>query len=115
MITDVFCKIIKGELKADVVWRDDDFWVINDIHPQAPVHLLIIPVGHFLNIDDFQNGAELLGKAFLLADRVAHKQGLGDKGYRLIVNEGEHGGKLVPHFHIHLLGGKRLGPKLTKP
>ena len=114
MITDVFCKIIKDELKADIVWRDDDFIVIKDIAPQAPVHLLIIPVKHFLNIEDFENGTELLGKAFLLADKIAHKQGLGEKGYRLIVNEGEHGGKLVPHFHIHLLGGKRLGPKVVK-
>jgi histidine triad (HIT) family protein len=114
MIMDVFCKIIKGELKADVVYKDEDFWVIKDINPQAPVHLLIIPAEHFLKIEDFTNGAELLGKAFILADKMAHKQGLGEKGYRLIVNEGEHGGKLVPHFHIHLLGGKRLGPKIIK-
>lgn len=114
MITDVFCKIIKGELKADVVYKDEEFWVVKDINPQAPVHLLIIPVEHFLNIEDFKNGAELLGKAFLLADRMAHKQGLGEKGYRLIVNEGKHGEKMVPHFHIHLLGGKRLGPKIIR-
>ena len=114
MITDVFCKIIKGELSADVIYKDKEFWVIRDINPQAPVHLLIIPTEHFLNIEDFKNGAELLGKSLLLADRIAHKQGLGDKGYRLIVNEGEHGGKLVPHFHIHLLGGKPLGPKIIR-
>ena len=113
MITDVFCKIIKGELKADVVYKDKEFWVIKDIKPQAPVHLLIIPAEHFLKIEDFANGAELLGKAFLLADRLAHEQGL-ERGYRLVVNEGEHGGKLVPHFHIHLLGGKRLGTKIIK-
>ncbi len=113
MITDVFCKIIKGELKADVVYTDKEFWVIKDIHPQAPVHLLIIPTEHFLKIEDFVNGAELLGRAFLLADRMAHEQGL-ERGYRLVVNEGDHGGKLVPHFHIHLLGGKKLGPKIVK-
>lgn len=101
-------------MKADVVYKDKDFLVIKDINPQAPVHLLIIPAEHFLKIEDFTDGAELLGKAFLLADRIAHKQGLGEKGYRLIVNEGEHGGKLVPHFHIHLLGGKRLGPKIVR-
>jgi len=114
MILDVFCKIIKGELKADVVYKDKEFLVIKDINPQAPVHLLIIPVKHFLNVEDFADGAELLGRAFLLADTMAHKQGLGEKGYRLVVNEGEHGGKLVPHFHIHLLGGKKLGPKIVK-
>jgi len=101
-------------LGADVVFQDEDFWVIKDISPQAPVHLLIIPVKHFLKIDDFDKDGGLLGKAFLLADKVAHDQGLGDKGYRLIVNEGEHGGKLVPHFHIHLLGGKKLGSKIVK-
>lgn len=113
MITDVFCKIINGELGADVVYKDKEFWVIKDINPQAPVHLLIIPVEHFLNFEDFKNKPELLGKSFLLADKIAHEQGL-DKGYRLVVNEGEHGGKLVPHFHIHLLGGKSLGAKIVK-
>jgi len=113
LITDVFCKILNGELKADVVYKDDDFWVIKDINPQAPVHLLIVPIRHFLNIEDFHKDEELLGKALIVADKVAHKQGL-KNGYRLIINEGDHGGKLVPHFHIHLLGGKRLGPKLVK-
>lgn len=113
MITDVFCKIIKGELGADVVYKDKEFWVVKDINPQAPIHLLIIPTEHFLNLEDFKNKSDLLGKSFLLADKMAHEQGL-ERGYRLVVNEGEHGGKLVPHFHIHLLGGKRLGPKVVK-
>ena len=117
MITDVFCKIIKGELKSEAVYKDEDFWVVKDINPQAPVHLLVIPVKHFLKIEDFSaeggDDAELLGKALLLADKVAHEQGL-KKGYRLIINEGEHGGKLIPHFHVHILGGKRLGPKIVQ-
>ena len=113
LVQDVFCKILRGELKADVVYKDDNFLVIKDINPQAPVHLLVIPVRHFLNIEDFQKNEDLLGKALVVADDVVHEQGL-KNGYRLIINEGEHGGKLVPHFHIHLLGGKRLGPKLIK-
>lgn len=112
MITDVFCKIIKGELKSEAVYKDEDFWVVKDINPQAPIHLLIIPVRHFLKIEDFAEDVMLLGKALLLADKMAHEHGL-DRGYRLIINEGDHGGKLVPHFHIHLLGGKRLGPKIV--
>lgn len=116
MISDVFCKIIKGELKAEVVYKDDDFWVIRDINPQAPIHLLIIPVRHFLSLEDFLEKGDiaLLGKSLIVAHKVAHQVGIADKGYRLIMNEGEHGGKLVPHLHIHLLGGKRLGPKIVK-
>ena len=116
MISDVFCKIIKGELPSDPVYKDDDFWVIRDINPQAPVHLLIVPVKHFLSLEDFLEGGdtELLGRALVVAHKVAHQTNIADKGYRLILNEGEYGGKLVPHLHIHLLGGKRLGPKLVK-
>jgi len=111
---DIFCKIIKGEIPADIVWQDDDFLVIKDINPQAPVHLLIIPVKHFTGLDDVaENNEALLGKLFRVAHDMAKKQNL-DKGYRLVVNEGEHGGKLVPHLHIHLLGGKALGAKIVK-
>lgn len=115
MITDVFCEIINGELKADVVWQDEDFLVINDIHPQAPVHVLIIPKKHYEALHDFnEKDTSLLGKALIIAERVAKQLGVHEKGYRLIINEGVHGGKLVPHLHIHLLGGKRLGSKVVK-
>lgn len=113
MIQDVFCKIIKGEIKADRVYEDKDYLVIKDIKPEAPVHLLIIPKKHFEALHNFnEKDASLLGKALLVAEKVAKKMGIHDKGYRLIINEGVHGGKLVPHLHIHLLGGKRLGPKI---
>ena len=115
MIDDVFCKIIHGEIKSETVYRDDDFWVIHDINPQAPVHLLIIPAKHFTSLEDFMEGNNngLLGKALVVAHKVAHDIGIAEKGYRLILNEGEYGGKLVPHLHIHLLGGKKLGPKIV--
>ena len=114
MIDDVFCKIIKGELPTEPLYTGDEFWVIKDLPPQATVHLLIISAKHFLTIEDFNREEGLLGRALLLADKMAHGNGLGDKGYRLIINEGEDGGKLVPHFPIHLLGGKRLGPKIIE-
>ncbi|OGN01935.1 MAG: histidine triad nucleotide-binding protein [Candidatus Yanofskybacteria bacterium RIFCSPHIGHO2_02_FULL_41_29] len=116
MLDDVFCKIVSGEIKADIVYKDNDFWVIKDINPQAPVHLLIIPAKHFTSLEDFMEGENdgLLGRAFVVAHKVAHKAGIAEKGYRLILNEGEDGGKLVPHLHIHLLGGKKLGPKIVK-
>ena len=115
MIDDIFCKIISGELKADVVWQDDDFLVIKDIAPQAPVHLLIIPKKHIGDLKELGGeDAPLLGKALLLAEKVAQQIGISEKGYRLILNEGVHGDKLVPHLHLHLLGGKNLGPKIAR-
>ena len=114
MINDVFCKIIEGSLKSDPVYQDDEFLVIKDIKPAAPVHLLVIPKRHFDSLAEFKAvDAALLGRALLTADKVAREQGL-DRGYRLVLNEGEHGGKLVPHLHIHILGGKRLGPKVVQ-
>ena len=113
MIDDVFCKILSGELKGDFVYRDDEIAVIRDLHPQAPVHLLVIPTRHFDGIGDFaEHDGNLIGKMVRVAHRVAQEQGL-EKGYRIIINEGEHGGKLVPHLHLHLLGGKKLGPKIV--
>lgn len=111
MIEDIFCKIVAGELPADKVYEDEEFLVIKDIHPQAPVHLLIIPKKHIFGMNDAT--AEILGKAMMVADKAAQKVGVAEQGYRLILNEGEHGGKLVPHLHIHLLAGKRLGAKVV--
>jgi histidine triad (HIT) family protein len=110
MIQDVFCKILKGELPAEFVYRDDELAVIKDIRPHAPVHLLVMPIAHAETIADV-DGA-LLGRMLQAAHRIAQEQGL-EQGYRIIINEGAHGGKLVPHFHMHLLGGKPLGPKLV--
>ena len=115
MISDVFCKIINGELPAEKVYQDDDLLVIKDIHPQAPVHLLIMPKRHFGTLEDFKKEDEpLLGRMIALTHQMAKDSGIADKGYRLIINEGQHGGKLVPHLHVHLLGGKALGTKIAK-
>lgn len=116
MIDDIFCKIIKKELKANVVYKDEDFIVIKDINPKAPVHLLIIPITHTDSLEEFLEGKDsaVLGRALVVAHKVAHQVGIAEKGYRLIMNEGEYGGKLVPHLHIHLLGGKKLGPKIVQ-
>ena len=111
---DIFCRIIKGEFPDNTVYRDDEVMVIKDIHPQAPVHLLVIPKKHFQSLEDFtENEAALLGKLLLTAEKIAQHEGLKD-GYRLIINKGEHGGQQVPHLHIHVLGGKPLGPKIVR-
>ena len=102
-------------MPAEIIFEDGDFLVIKDINPQAPVHLLIIPKKHYTSLEDFmESDSVLLGRLLITAHKVAHQTGLADKGYRIIMNEGEYGGKLVPHLHIHLLGGKRLGPKIVK-
>ena len=114
MITDVFCKIIKGELPSEPVYRDDEIIVIKDNKPNAPVHLLVMPIKHFESLDETkQEDASLLGKMLLVANRVAKEANL-EKGYRLVINKGEHGGQLVPHLHLHVLGGKHLGSKLVQ-
>jgi histidine triad (HIT) family protein len=115
MLGDIFCKIVKGEMDADIVYKDNDFWVVKDIQPQAKVHLLIVSVEHFDSIKDIKDkDAIKFGRIFSVASKVAHDAGIEEKGYRLILNEGEDGGKVVPHFHMHLLGGNRLGPKIVK-
>lgn len=111
---DVFCKIVNKELGADVIMETNDWMAINDIHPQAPVHVLIMPKKHIPDIAEVEDSdAELIGKLILAANEVAKKIGLKEKGFRLIINQGEHGGQLVPHLHIHLLGGRRLGAKIV--
>lgn len=114
MADDIFCKIIKGDVKADFVYRDDEVVVFQDANPKAPVHLLVVPVQHFTGIEDFaEEDGHLLGKMLRIASDTAAKQGL-TQGYRLIINEGAHGGKVVEHLHIHLLGGRHLGPKIVE-
>ena len=113
MIIDVFCKIVSGELSQEgIIYQDDDFIVKKDINPQAPIHVIIFPKKHVFGMHDAT--VDILGKMMVLADKVAQQLGVAEKGYRLIVNEGVHGGKLVPHLHIHLLGGKSLGSKIVK-
>ena len=113
MIQDVFCKIVNGELSQEgIIYQDDEFIVKKDIQPQAPIHVIIFPKKHVFGMHDAT--PELLGKAMVLADKIARQLGIAEKGYRLILNEGKHGGKLVPHLHIHLLGGKSLGPKIVQ-
>ena len=114
MIDDVFCKIINGDLKAEFVYQDEDFIVIKDIHPQAPIHVLIIPKRHLDIIHrTTHEDIDVLGKMILVAGKVAKILGVDESGYRLILNQGPNAGQLVPHLHIHFLAGKRLGPKIV--
>jgi histidine triad (HIT) family protein len=113
MIDDVFCKIASGELPTEFIYRDENVMVFKDIKPDVPIHWLFVPVKHYDDIADIvEQDGELWNTLFRVVHEVARDQGL-EKGYRLIINEGEYGGKLVPHLHLHLLSGIKLGPKIV--
>ncbi|MBI2041637.1 MAG: histidine triad nucleotide-binding protein [Candidatus Nealsonbacteria bacterium] len=105
----LFCKIIKKELSSEVVYEDDKFLAFKDIHPIAPVHILIIPKKHIETIEHIGPGdKELIGELFLAAKKVAKLQGVLESGYRLSFNVGKNAGQAVDHLHLHLIGGKKL-------
>lgn len=109
----IFCRIVAGQIPADVVFQDKDFIAFRDIHPQAPKHILIVPRTHIASMADItEKQQDLLGRLFLVAKDVAGKEGISARGYRLIVNCGPDGGQLVPHLHFHLLGGRRLDDQM---
>ena len=106
----VFCKIRDGEIPSDILHRDDHCFVIRDINPAAPVHLLVIPVEHFTYLSGLQPAFhETIGAMFSAASEAADTEGIADSGYRLIVNQRDDAGQEVPHLHLHVLGGRRLG------
>ena len=106
----IFQKIIDREIPATIVYEDDELLAFEDISPQAPVHLLIIPKKPIPSIDKAQSeDALLLGKLLLVAAQLAREKGIAEQGYRLINNCNEYGGQTVYHLHFHLMGGKRLG------
>jgi histidine triad (HIT) family protein len=109
MATDcLFCKIIAGEIPASVVYRDEQVVAIQDIHPAAPTHVLLLPVRHIDSMAAAEPGdAELIGALHLAAAAVARQNQLSG-GYRLVVNTGHDGGQTVNHLHIHLLGGRPM-------
>jgi histidine triad (HIT) family protein len=114
MVQDIFCKIIKGEIKSKPIYKDRDFLVVKDINPQAPVHLLIVTKKHFADMNDFKKThSGMLGRGLLIAEKISKKVGL-KNGYRIIINRGPDSQRGVPHFHMHVLGGKKLGSKIIK-
>ena len=105
----IFCKIPRGELDAEVVYRDERVYVIKDIDPQAPVHLLIIPLEHLAGLAYIGPGqVPIMGHVFVVAEEMARRHEVTLSGYRLIVNQGPDAGQEIEHIHVHLLGGKPL-------
>ena len=109
----VFCRIVAGEIPADIVYQDKALLAFRDIHPQAPTHILIVPKSHIASLADITAKHQaLMGRIILLARDLAEKEGISDRGYRLSVSTGADGGQLVPHVHFHLLGGRKLSDML---
>lgn len=105
----IFSKIINKEIPAEILFEDDNMIAINDIQPQAPVHILIIPKKNIPTINDADVTDELLlGKMILLAKKIAAEKGVEKEGYRLIFNVNEGAGQTVFHIHLHLLGGRKF-------
>jgi histidine triad (HIT) family protein len=109
----IFGKIIRGEIPAKVVYETDDVLAFHDIHPVAPVHVVIIPKDHIQSLQHVgEADAALMGKLLLAANAVADRLDVRESGYRLIANAGADAGQEVPHLHFHLVAGKSLGPKI---
>lgn len=112
----IFAKILRGEIPNQTVYEDDYALAFHDINPQAPIHVLVIPKGAFVSWDDFSahgSDAEIVGFVRAIG-KVARELGLVQPGYRLLANIGIDAHQEVPHLHVHLFGGKPLGPMLAR-
>ena len=105
----IFCKIGSGQVPAKVVLQDDDVLAFDDLNPQAPIHVLVIPKRHVGSLSDAGAGDQaLLGRLLEAATLVARKKGIAESGYRVVANTGRSGGQTVFHLHLHVLGGRPM-------
>ena len=112
----IFARILRGEIPCKKVYEDDHTLAFEDISPQAPVHTLVIPKGRYISIKDFAARASDIEIAALIraVDKVAALKGVADSGFRILANAGVNAHQEVPHLHIHVFGGRALGPMLAK-
>ena len=105
----IFCKIVSGEIPSKLVYEDEVCLAFNDISPQAPTHILVIPREHFASLNEAgENHKEVLGHMMLKTAEIAAQKGISEKGYRVVINTNYDGGQTVFHLHIHLLGGRQF-------
>ena len=105
----IFTKIINKEIEANIIYEDNEVLAFEDINPQAPIHILIIPKKEISTVNEIENeDAHLIGKLVLVAKNIAQEKGIDSDGYRLVMNCNEHGGQSVFHIHMHLIGGRQL-------
>jgi diadenosine tetraphosphate (Ap4A) HIT family hydrolase len=112
----IFAKILRGEIPCKKIYEDDDVLAFNDINPKAPVHILVIPKGRYISAVDFGQKASAgeIKALYAAVSKIATEQKLEAEGFRVIANTGLNGGQEVPHFHVHILGGRKLGPMLAR-
>jgi histidine triad (HIT) family protein len=109
----IFCRIAGGDIPAEILHKDDLVVAFRDIAPQAPVHILIVPVKHFRNLTEVNgDDYEIIAHIFKVANELADREGIAESGYRIAVNSGKEGGQVVGHLHFHLLGGRQLSGDL---
>jgi histidine triad (HIT) family protein len=109
----LFCCIVAGEIPSDIVYQDEDFLAFRDIEPQAPKHVIIVPKAHIASLAELTEKQQgFIGRLIILARNLAEEEGIARSGYRLAINCGTEGGQVVPHLHLHLIGGRRLSDQL---
>jgi histidine triad (HIT) family protein len=109
----LFCRIVAGEIPSTKVFEDDDLLAFEDINPQAPVHVLVIPKKHVATLNDLgPDDTNLAGRMLQVAHKVAREKGTAEPGYRNVINVNSGGGQLVYHLHLHVLGGRQLKSRL---
>jgi len=109
----IFCQIVAGKVPSEIVYQDEKVIAFRDINPQSPTHLIIIPKKHIPSLTHLSEAElPLIGHMVNIANQLAKGEGISESGYRLVINCGEQGGQLVPHLHMHLLGGRQLSGAL---
>ncbi len=110
----VFCKIIKGEIPSEKVYEDDEIIAFKDIHPAAPIHILVIPKKHIATLLEVsEEDSYLIGRIYQVINKLAKDMGIDQSGFRVIVNCGRDAGQEVMHIHFHMLAGRKMGPKIV--
>lgn len=105
----IFCKIIKGEIPSKKLFEDEDIFAFEDINPQAPVHILVIPKEHFSSLNTIpEDKKDILSHILMKARNIAQEKGIGESGYRIVLNTGKDSGQEVFHIHFHILGDRRM-------
>ena len=109
----IFCQIVAGKIPSEIIYQDEELIAFRDINPQAPTHLLIIPRKHIASLTDLSEAeSSLIGDMVNIANQLAKREDISESGYRLVINCGKQGGQLVPHLHMHLIGGRQLSDAL---